>query len=304
MDEKILFSTNELIKNIYTLRSVQVMLDLDLAKLYGVKAIRLREQVKRNLERFPIKFMFQLSLEEIENLRSQFATTNDKVSQNAIPSKQQLGGSLPYAFTEQGIAMLSAVLRTETAIKISIFIMDAFVEMRRSISPNNQIFYRLENLENKYFEHDKKIGEVFDAIESEKIKPNKGILFENQMFDAHLLIIDIIKSASKSIVLIDNYIDESVLTLFNKRKNGVSVTIYTNIVSPELKLALKKYNSQHAKVEVEEFKLSHDRFIIIDEKEVYHFGASLKDLGKKWFAFSKFENESLELLNKLKKGDS
>ncbi len=267
------------------------MLDEDLACLYRVKIKRLNEQVKRNIERFPKEFMFQLTDSEFNSLRSQIATLNK--------GRGTHKKYLPYAFTEQGVAMLSGVLKSNTAVRISIQIMSAFVAMRRFISSNAQLFNRLDLVETKQVEQDKKFNKIFDAIQSKDIKPKKGIFFDGQIFDAYKLISDIIRSANKSIVLIDNYIDDSVLTLFSKRKNGVKVTIFTKNISKQLLLDLDKYNSQYPTIEIKEFKKAHDRFIIIDNKEVYHLGASLKDLGKKWVAFSKFNKDALKLLNQL-----
>jgi len=221
------------------------------------------------------------------------------VSQNAIPSKKYLGGHLPYAFTEQGVANLSSVLSNDMAIEVNIQIMRAFVSMRRFIASNVQIFYRLDTVEKKQIEHDKKFDEIFNAIQSRDIKPEKGIFFDGQIFDAHKFISDIIRSANNNIILINNYIDDSVLTLFNKRNKNVQVTIFTKDISKQLLLDLVKYNSQYNPIELKEFNQSHDRFLIIDNKEVYHFGASLKDLGKKWFAFSKFDKEAFKILDKL-----
>jgi hypothetical protein len=207
--------------------------------------------------------------------------------------------NIPYAFTEQGVAMLSGVLKSDTAVRISIQIMSAFVAMRRFISSNAQIFQRLDVVERKQVEHDKKFDEIFDAIQSKGIKPEKGIFFDGQIFDAYKFISDIIRTANKSIVLIDNYIDDSVLTLFSKRNKNVQVTIFTKEISKQLSLDVTKYNLEYTPIELKEFKQSHDRFLIIDNKELYHFGASLKDLGKSWFAFSKFDKEAFNMLNKL-----
>ncbi|MBI4745941.1 MAG: ORF6N domain-containing protein [Deltaproteobacteria bacterium] len=288
-------SGNELIINkeiqsrIYAIRGVQVMLDKDLAFFYDVKPIRLREQVKRNIKRFPSDFMFQLTEEEV----------NLMVSQNAIPSRQQLGGSLPYVFTEQGVATISAVLTSERAIEVNIQIMRAFVAMRRFLLSNAQVFQRLDTLELKQLKTDKKIDKVLNAIESKEIQPKQGIFFDGQVFDAYQFVSDLIRTAGKSIILIDNYIDDTVLTLFSKRKKGVSLTVLTRTVSKQMELDVKKYNEQFPKTEVKEFANSHDRFLIIDESTVYHLGASLKDLGKKWFAFSKMEIEAARMLARL-----
>lgn len=287
-DNLLVLNTNNIKEKIYSIRNVQVMLDSDLAVLYNVTSKRLNEQVKRNIDRFPEEFMFQLTKYELEILRSQFATTS-------------WGGRryLPFAFTEQGVAMLSGVLKSETAIKVSIQIMNAFVAMRKFINSNALVFQRLDKVEIKQLEHDKKFDEVFDAIQSKNIKPEKGIFFNGQVFDAYKFVSDLIKTSKKSIVLIDNFIDDSVLTLFSKRKKNVQVTIFTKVISKELKLDLEKYNLQYPKIEIKEFKHSHDRFMIIDNNEVYHFGASLKDLGKSWFAFSKFDKDAFKLLDRL-----
>ncbi len=289
MTNDLILPENSIQNKIYLIRGVQVMLDKDLAELYEVKAIRLREQVKRNSERFPQDFMFQLTDSEVELM----------VSQNAIASKKHLGGYLPYAFTEQGVANLSSVLTNEKAIEVNIHIMRTFVAMRKFLASNAQIFQRLDSVEIKQLEHDQKFKEVFDAIQSKDIKPDKGIFFDGQIFDAYKFVSDLIRTANHSIILIDNYIDDSVLTLFSKRNKDVQVTIFTKEITKQLSLDLIKYNSQYHPIEVKEFTPSHDRFLIIDNKEVYHFGASLKDLGKKWFAFSKFDKEAFKLRDKL-----
>ena len=293
-------SGNELIKNeeiqnrIYTIRDVQVMLDKDLAIFYGVKPIRLREQVKRNIKRFPPDFMFQLTEEEVDLM----------VSQNAIPSKQHLGGSLPLVFTEQGVATVSAVLTSERAIEINIQIMRAFVAMRRFIASNAEVFQRLDAVEKRQIWHetetDQKFEQIFNAIEKRSIKPKQGIFFDGQIFDAYQFVSDLIRTARNTILIIDNYIDDTVLTHLTKRNKGVKVTILTKTISKQLALDIKKFNEQYPAIEIKEFKNSHDRFIIIDNTTVYHFGASLKDLGKKWFAFSKMDIGAVEMLTRLK----
>jgi len=282
----------ELIQNkIHTIRGKQIMLDFDLAKLYEVQTRNLNKAIKRNINRFPIDFMFQLSLNEFKDLMFQFGTSS-------------WGGTrkLPFAFTEQGVATLSGVLRSEKAIKVHIEIMRAFVSMRKFITTNGQIFYRLENVENKQIEFqtqiDKQFEKVFSAIEDKDIKPSKGVFFNGTVFDSHKFVSDLIRSARKSIILIDNYIDDRVLILFSKRKKNVMVKIYTKVISKQLNLDLKKYNLQYDPIEIIKFEDSHDRFLIIDD-DVYHFGASLKDLGRKWFAFSKFEKDAFKIMDKL-----
>lgn len=289
MDELII-SENSIKNKILFIRGLHIILDRDLAALYNIETRALKQAVNRNKRRFPLDFMFVLTKNEAEIL----------VSQNVIPSKKHLGGTLPYAFTEQGVANLASILTSDKAIEVNIHIVRAFISMRKFIASNAQIFQRLENVERKHIEYDQKFEQVFDAIQSKEIKPEKGIFFEGQIFDAYKFVSDIIRTADKSIILVDNYIDDSVLMLFSKRKKDVMVTIFTKDISKQLSLDLTKFNLQYQPIERKEFKQSHDRFLIIDNKEVYHFGASLKDLGKKWFAFSRFDREALNLLNRLK----
>jgi hypothetical protein len=284
-----LINVEDIRNRIYTIRGVQVMLDEDLALLYGVETKVFNQAIKRNSERFPEEFMFQITDYEFNSLRSQFVT-----------SKQRGGRRyLPYAFTEQGVAMLSGVLRSETAVKISVQIINAFVTMRRFIASNAQIFQRLDTLEIKQLDTDKKIDNVLNAIESKEIQPKQGVFFDGQIFDAYKFVADLIRTAQESIILIDNYVDDSVLTILTKRRKNVRVTIFTKSISKQLALDVKKYNEQYPPIEIKEFKNSHDRFIIIDDITIYHFGASLKDLGKKWFAFSKMDFGAVEMLTRL-----
>jgi hypothetical protein len=285
-----LLGSNNIKDRIYLIRGKKVMLDSDLALLYEVETKRLNERVKRNLKRFPSDFMFQLSKDETFNLMPQIAT-----------SRLNWGGrrKLPFVFTEQGIATLSGILNSNTAIEVNIKIMRAFVKMREFLTSNGEFFFRLNHLEKRQIEHEKKFKQVFNAIENKSIKCNKGIFFDEQVFDSYKFVSDIIRSAKKSIILIDNYIDDSVLIHFSKRKKNVKVEIYTKQISNQLKLDLEKFNSQYPPIELKKFTKSHDRFLIIDDKEVYHIGASLKDLGKKWFAFSKLDDYLVEIKNKL-----
>jgi len=302
-----IFNPDNIRNRIYLIRNVQVMLDSDLAELYGIEAKRLNEQVKRNIDRFPEEFCFQLSESEYESLRSQFVTidNDDHSLRSQIATSNRRGGRryYPYVFTEQGVTMLSAVLRSETAVKMSIKIVNAFVTMRKFLSNNVHLFQRLETIEKKQLKHeietDKKFDQIFNALESGDIKPKQGIFFDGQVFDAYQFVSDLFRTAQKSIVIIDNYIDDTVLTHLSKRKKSVKVTIFTKAISKQLALDIKKYNEQYQPVLVKEFNNSHDRFLIIDDKTVYHFGASLKDLGKKWFAFSKFDKEALNILGRL-----
>ncbi len=263
---------------IHNIRGKQVMLDSDLAELYDVETRILNQAVKRNIERFPEDFMFQLTNEE--SLRSHFVTLNK--------SRGQHRKYLPYAFTEQGVAMLSSVLRSMKAIEVNIKIMRAFVAMRNFLLKNKDVFNRLDNLERKQIEYqiktDKNFEEIFGALKLKE--PAQGVFFEGKVFDAFLFVSDIMKKAKQRIILIDNYVDENTLKLFSDKKKDVKVKIYTKNVTEKLLLAVRKFNEQHQGLEVFRFEKSHDRFLIID-KELFHFGASLKDLGKKWFAFSK-----------------
>lgn len=294
----LIVKNEDLRSKIYDIRGLKVMLDFDLAKLYDVKAIRLREQVKRNPKRFPKDFMFQLTEDEI----------NIMVSQNAIPSKSVLGGFNSYVFTEQGIASLSSVLTNDKAIEVNIEIMRVFVEMRQFISQNGNLFQRINNIEQKQIVSDikqldtnSKIDAIWDAIEERGIKPKQGIFYDGQVFDAYAFVSDLIKQAKQSIILIDNYIDESVLTMFLKRNKNCKLTIYTQKISKQLQLDLDKHNRQYDNVTVKIFKYAHDRFLILDNKKIYHFGASLKDLGNKIFAFSKMELSAIEMIDNLKR---
>lgn len=274
---------------IHLIRGKQVILDSDLAFLYGVDVKRLNEQVKRNISRFPNDFMFKLSVSELSILRSQFAT-----------SSLSHGGRryLPRVFTEQGVAMLSGILRSQTAIDVNIQIMRAFVNMRHFISTNLDLFSRVSSLEEKYLIHDTKFKKIFDKILENELSPSQGIFFDGQIFDAYSFVSKLVCSADKRIVLIDNYIDDSVLTLLSKNSNNIQIEIYSKNISKQLNLDVEKYNNQYSNLSLKKFKKSHDRFLIIDD-DIYHFGASLKDLGKRWFAFSKLNLEINIILSNL-----
>ena len=283
---------------IKVIRGQQVMLDKDLAMLYGVEAKVLNQAVKRNVERFPNDFRFQLTKEEC--LRSQIVTLNEKQGKHLK--------YMPYAFTEQGVAMLSSVLRSQTAIEVNIQIMRAFVSMRHFMVNNASVFSRLETIEYHQLEMqqhqqetDKRIDEVFRRLDEGNAKPKQGVFYNGQVYDAYTFVSDLIKSAKKHIVLIDNYVDETVLTLLDKRDNNVSAIIYTQQISRQFQLDIDRHNAQYAPIDVETFHLSHDRFLCIDD-DVYHIGASIKDLGKKWFGFSKMEiltpDELVERINR------
>ena len=283
---------------IKVIRGQQVMLDRDLATLYGVEVKRLNEQVKRNIKRFPKDFMFQLTKEEC--LRSQFATLNEGRGQHLK--------YMPYVFTENGVAMLSSVLRSDTAIEVNIRIMRAFTSMRHFLQNNVEVFQRLSTLEYHQLEmqqhlqeSDKRIEEVFRRLDEGNAKPKQGVFYNGQIYDAYNFVSDLIKSAKKRIILIDNYVDETVLTLLDKREDGVSAFIYTQQINRLFQLDIDRHNAQYPPINVETFRLSHDRFLCIDD-DVYHIGASIKDLGKKWFGFSRMEiltpDELVERINR------
>lgn len=267
----------EVESRILTIRGVQVILDSDLAKLYGTVTKRFNEQVQRNIGRFPAKFMFQLSEEEFDYLRSQNAATN--------LSKRR---SLPLVFTEHGVIMAAAILKSEIADKASVKVVEAFVAMRRFLAANAPIFQRLEHIEYKLLENDHKFDQVFAKLEEKALEPKQGIFFDGQVYDAYELICNLIKSATKRIILIDNYVDYTVLTMLDKREPGVDAAIYTQKAGDQFKLDIAKHDAQYPPIPIWIFKMSHDRFLIIDDL-VYHVGASIKDLGKKWFAVSLME---------------
>jgi hypothetical protein len=284
-----LISKDNIQNSIFTIQGKQVMLDRDLAVLYNTETRTLKQSVKRNANRFPDDFMFQLNNTDIETL----------VSQSVIPSKSYFGGALPYAFTEQGVSMLSAVLRTDIAVDVSINIIRAFAEMRRFIATNANVFSRISNLEQKQIATDTNINEILTALETKPFIPNQNIFYDGQVFDAYNLISDIIRSADESIIIVDNYIDDTVFKQLTKRNKNVSAIIYTKALDKINKQDLQKHNAQYPNIELRKLTTAHDRFMIIDKKTVYHFGASLKDAGKKWFAFSKLEIDANDILEKL-----
>ena len=281
---------------ILTVRGVHVMIDKDLAALYGIPTGRMNEQVKRNMERFPEHFRFQLTQMERDEVIAICDNLKDL----------KFNPSLPYCFTEQGVAMLSAVLHTPTAVRISVQIMEAFVQMRHTLAANRQIIQRLETIEHHQLsmsqhqaETDNRLDEVFRLLDEARPAPKQGIFFDGQVYDAYQLVSDLVRKAKKSIVLIDNYIDDTVLTVLDKRKSGVKATVYTKHLTKQLQLDIQRHNQQYAAIEVLTFHKSHDRFLLIDN-EVYHLGASVKDLGQRWCAFSRISDFSAkELLAKI-----
>ena len=273
---------------ILTIRNQQVMIDRDLAELYGVETRILNQAVKRNIERFPNNYMFQLTEKEFTNWKSQFVTSNSEdenlTSQFVMSSWGGIRRS-PFAFTEQGVAMLSAVLKSETAIQVSIQIMNAFVSMRHFLQNNMQLFNEIVLLKHHQIESDKRIDELFNLMDKYKIDDTQGIFFQGQIFDAYAKFESFIAQAQKEIILIDNYVDLSILERFSKKKQNVNITIWTAPKTPLTLQDIQQFNSQYPTLIVNHTSKMHDRFLIIDRKILYHIGASLKDLGKKCFAF-------------------
>ena len=280
------YETDNIKNLIYTIRGKQVMLDSDVAMLYHYETKNINKAMKRNIERFPEDFCFQLTEKEVENLRFQFGTSSLE--------KENYGGRryLPYVYTEQGISMLAGVLKNEIAIQVSISIIRAFIEMRRFILLNGQVFQEIDDIKGQLLEHDKKFDEVFDELQRKQESEFKqSIFFDGQIYDAYSLIIDIIRKAKQKILIIDNYIDDSILKMLSKKNKDVEVVILTSQNSNIRKLDIQKFNKQYPVLKLAYTNKFHNRFIIIDNKELYHVGASLKDLGKKCFAISRIDDE-------------
>lgn len=280
---------------IKTIRGVQVILDRDVAGLYGVATGALNRQVKRNEERFPEDFMFRLSAEEWNNLKCQFGISS-------------WGGDrqLPYAFTENGIAMLSSVLRSPTAIEVNIRIMRAFSAMRRFLLANAQMFQRIETVEKRQIATDAKVDSILERLDATET-PLQGVFYDGQLWDARALVLKLIGSAKKSLLLIDNWATAETLDLFAKKRKGVKVTIitsehYDKKHVPHRKISdadIATFNAQYPHLAVRYNETFHDRFLIIDDKELYLIGASLKDLGKKCFGFTKMDAGEIERIKKV-----
>lgn len=277
---------------IYVVRNQQVMIDNDLAMLYQVETRVLNQAVKRNITRFPKRFCFQLTKDEYENLKSQIVISNSGDGNNSYGGRR----TLPYVFTEQGIAMLSSVLRSEIAIQTSIRIIDAFVEMRRFIANNSLLFERISNVELKQLEYqkqtDKKLEQIFEYI-SEHEETSQKVFFDGQIYDAFSLIVSLIQKAEKRIILIDGYVDVGTLNLLSKKKENVNVTIYTQKQTRLTKTDVRNFNTQYPTLEVKYTKAFHDRFLILDRKTAYHVGASLKDAGKKCFGINLIQDTGI-----------
>lgn len=274
----------EIRKLIVYLRGTQVILDRDLARLYQVEVAQMNRQVKRNIERFPEDFMFRITKDEYDGLKCHFGISNLR------------GGdrSLPYAFTEQGVSMLAGLLRSQIAINANIAIIRAFTAMRRFITYNATYCSRFERLESRQLESELKINELFKILNEKNTYVKQGVFFDGQIYDAYSFIAELIRSADRRIILIDNYIDDTVLTLLDKRKDNIEATIYTSRnISKGTILDIQKHDAQYGNINIHMFDKSHDRFLIIDDN-VYLIGASIKDLGKKWFGFTLMESISAE----------
>lgn len=278
---------------ILVIRGQQVMLDRDLAELYGVETKRLNEQVRRNKERFPEEFYFQLTDDEQNSLRSQIATLKNSIEHTAEYSLRGKHTKYrSYVFTEQGVAMLSTVLKSETAVKASVLIMKAFVAMRHFLQNNAQVFAELKAIRQHQIEtdlhikeSDRRIDELFDRMDKYAIDDTQGIFFQGQIFDAYAKFESFLQAATKEIILIDNYVDLSILQRLTKKQPGVNVTIYTKTNTPLTAQDVQTFNAQYPTLTLRQTTTMHDRFLIIDNTTLYHIGASLKDLGKKCFAF-------------------
>jgi phage regulator Rha-like protein len=284
---------SEIESRIFTIRGMQVMLDSDLANLYVTETKFINRAVSRNPERFPTDFAFRLSNEEWSALRFQNGTLNETLSRGKHRKYS------PFAFTEQGIAMLSAVLSTPVAIRISVEIIRSFIELRKRNHSLGIVFQKFNEIDKWKEETDLKLESLFKALCTNDF-PSSGIFFNDKIFDAYVFSSELISKVKKSIILIDNYIDETTLLQLSKRNKKVRCTIYTERITDQLKLDLEKHNAQYPPIEVRILKNTHDRFLILDEKELYHIGASLKDLGKRWFAFSKLDGLVHEVLNHLR----
>lgn len=281
------------IKNmIYNIRGKQVILDSDLASLYQVETKVFNQAVKRNIKRFPELFRFQLTEKEFNNLRSQSVTS----SSNTHGGRRYM----PYVFTEQGIAMLSAVLKSDIAIEMSIKIINSFVEMRNLLMFSQELYSRLDRVELKQLETDKKLEEVFTYIARNKEVKQK-IFFNGQIYDAFSFLVSIIQKANTEIILIDNYIDIYTLNILCKKNSNVKVKIYTAGKGNLTIKDIEKFNEQYTNLTVKINKDFHDRFLILDSNEVYHIGASIKDAGKKSFGVTKIEENCFKenLLSKI-----
>ena len=284
-------------KLIYMIRGQQVMLDSDLAMLYQVETGNLNKAMKRNLKRFPEEFCFQLTKEEYSNLIFQIGSSSLEKD-----NSYEHGGrrKLPYVYTEQGIAMLSAVLRSDIAIKVSVRIMQIFVELRRYFVQGTFLIKKVNDLEINQIEEriwrkqheentEKRFEEVFDYIAEHK-ESNQKIFFDGQIYDAFSLLVDLVSRAEKKLILVDNYVDVETLNILAKKKTGVEVAIYTSKKTKLSKVDIENFNKQYPTIKVKYTEAFHDRFLILDDEYAYHIGASIKDAGKKCFGINKIED--------------
>ncbi len=284
---------------IHVIRGQQVILDSDLAQLYRIETKYLKRAVKANIRRFPSDFMFELDQDEFNFLRCRNSTSNEKSLR---------GGTryMPFAFTEQGVAMLSGILKSDTAIEVNIRIMRAFIAMRSFLINNARIFQRLETVEHHQLllqkhqsDTDKKIEEVLTRLDDKESEPIEGFFFEGQIFDAYTLISDLVRKATHRVILIDNFVDDRVLKTLDKRHDGVTALIYTHPKKSQIELDIKKHNAQYPEIKLCHCTNVHDRFLIVDDT-VYFIGGSIKDLGKKIVAFSQMHQSPDDILSKLR----
>lgn len=279
----------KVVTRIFTIRGADVILDFDLARIYGVSTSRLNEQVRRNLRRFPSTFCFQMSPEELR----------DWMSQNAISNSEKMGmRKLPFLFTEYGVAMVSSVLKTTIAVEVSIHIIQSFIDLKNARLKGELLVSRVSNVEQMLLTHDRQIQEIYQQIKGFD-NQKCGIFFNDQIFDAYVFSSNLLKEARKSIVLIDNYVDETTLIQLSKRGKGVGCIIYTGRLTTAMQLDLEKHNVQYPPIEIRVLKHVHDRFLLIDDQHLYHLGASLKDLGKRWFAFSRMDGLIKDIQSRL-----
>ena len=275
---------------IFTIRGKQVMIDRDVAELFQLPTKRLNEQVKRNVERFPTHYFFRLTKSEKQEL---------------VANCDRLSGlkhstAAPLVFTEYGISMLATLIKGDFAASMSVSIIDTFIKYSKSKRSGEILTARIDLIEMNLSTHEKKIEDILVQLEPYSLKKH-GIFFNNQIFDAYVFFSELIQQAKSSIILIDNYIDHTVLLQLAKRKERVTATIYTVRIPDALRLDMEKHNAQYPPISLHRIQHIHDRFLIIDEKELYHIGASIKDLGKKWFAFSRMDSLVGEVLHRIEK---
>ena len=279
-DDMILIDERSIKDKIYTIRGVQVMLDADLAQLYHVETKALNQAMKRNTNRFPSQFCFQLTKKE----RDELVTTCDRLA------RLKHSSTYPYVFSESGVAMLSAVLHSEIAVKTSVSIMNAFVSMRHYLTDNSLVFQRLDRIELKQLEADEKFNQLFSRLEEPR--PDKAVIFfKGQMWDASSCIEQILEKAEREIILIDSYVDRKTLDMLSRKKTGVAVLMFTSVSGNRItEKELNDFNSQYPSLDVRITDEFHDRFLILDRRKMYHIGASIKDAGKKAFEISPNED--------------